>query len=280
MLKLKRILSYIYKQRSHASCCLSKIDIPVVQNDSLSCCSFLEHLHSTSCQQTGLWFKRLNNNYSVIILQHSMSSGNHTADHPLKIALMSMSLSKVLLSRDCLSVQFVYFNLLYIPHFQLRERRWMEINNDTFTIRFLWQRPLLRCCGFNATTTQWQTSFVNDRSNCKVKIIASWKKKKRKHWRHNIYCMSACGCIPNKITPMIHELIYTFYLSITCSIYLPLHFEALQLLLIRLFSQNRTLQQSSARHLSHVYVYFLISFLNFLTVSRLGKRSHDEWVFA
>lgn len=179
MLKLKRILSYIYKQRSHASCCLSKIDIPVVQNDSLSCCSFLEHLHSTSCQQTGLWFKRLNNNYSVIILQHSMSSGNHTADHPLKIALMSMSLSKVLLSRDCLSVQFVYFNLLYIPHFQLRERRWMEINNDTFTIRFLWQRPLLRCCGFNATTTQWQTSFVNDRSNCKVKIIASWKKKKK-----------------------------------------------------------------------------------------------------
>lgn len=91
---------------------------------------------------------------------------------------MSMSLSKVLLSKDCFSVQFVYFSLLYIPHFQLRARRWMEINNDTFAIRFLWQRPLLRYCGFNATTTQWQTSFVNDRSNCKVKIIALWKKKK------------------------------------------------------------------------------------------------------
>lgn len=83
-----------------------------------------------------------------------MPSGKHIADHPPKIALMSMSLSKVLLSEDCLSVPFVYFNLLYIPHFQLRARRYMEINNDTFKIRFLWQRPLLRYCGFKATTTQ------------------------------------------------------------------------------------------------------------------------------
>lgn len=157
----------------------------------------------------------------------------------------------------------------------------MEINNDTFVIRFLWQRPLLRYCGFNAITTQWQTSFGNYRSTCKVKIIVPWgEKKKKKCWRHKIYCMSGFGCIPNKIIPIIPELIYTFYVSITRSIYLPLHLEALRFLLTWSFSRNRTLQQSSARRLSHVYVYFLIYFLNFLTVSRLGKQSYDDWEFA
>lgn len=71
-----------------------------------------------------------------------------------------------------------------------------------------------------------------------------------------------------------------FYFSITYSIYLPLHFEALQFLLTWVFSPNRTLQQSLARYSSYVYVYFLISFLNFLTVRGLVKWSHDEWEFA
>lgn len=53
------------------------------------------------------------------------------------------------------------------------------MNNDTFAIRILWQRPLVRYCGFYATTTQWQTSFVNYRSNYKVKIIVPFKKTTR-----------------------------------------------------------------------------------------------------
>lgn len=93
--------------------------------------------------------------------------------------------------------------------------------------------------------------------------------------------MSEHGCFPNRVILTTSYLwVMLFYLFITCSIYLPLHFEALQFLLTWAFSQFRTLLQPSARCLSHVSIYFLISFSNFLTVRGLGKWSHGEWELA
>lgn len=46
--------NHIIQNKDPTSYCLSKFDTPVVQNNRLSCCLFLEHFCSTICQQIHL----------------------------------------------------------------------------------------------------------------------------------------------------------------------------------------------------------------------------------
>lgn len=124
ILKIKRSLSHIYKTKISHFLLLKQMWHAITSKKQIILLLVSEIL---AHYLTANWFKRMSNNYSVIFLQHSMASGNHTADHPPKETFdvhesqQSASIKRLPFSSVCL-----FHFVVYTPHFQLRARRWMD----------------------------------------------------------------------------------------------------------------------------------------------------------